>query len=384
MKINKLLSILKNHNYFPKYSRWIFILLFLLISIIYNYQEILFKPPQSIHLWRQADCLSITLNYYQDNNPFLEPSIHNLGRDGKGKTVSDFPLIYFTVAQLWKIFGQHEFIYRLFILLIFFSGLFALFRLLEEALRDSILAIVFSLLMFTSPTLAYYANNFLMDIPALSFAILGLYFFYKFYRTSSPKYLFLLALFYTLAGLLKISSLISFVAILGLFILERLNIKIKPQGRIFQKPGQQSLILTGVLMFPVIWYLYADYYNSVHNSGIFLVGILPLWEMDTSQIQVVFESIREHIRWDYFRPVTQVIFALMFISILIFYKKTIKTWLLMSILVGIGVLFFGILFFQALDQHDYYTINLFILIPIVGLTFLKLLKNNNSKVYSSV
>jgi hypothetical protein len=384
MKIKKLSSILKNHNYFPKYSRWGFILLFLLISIIYNYQDILYKPPQSIHLWRQADCLSITMNYYQDNNPFLEPSIHNLGRDGEGKTVSDFPLIYYTVAQLWKIFGQHEFIYRALVLLIFFSGLFSLFKLYEEALKDSVMAIVFSLLMFASPTLAYYANNFLMDIPAFSFALVGLYFFVKFYRSSSHKYLYFFALFYTLAGLLKISSLISFMAIFGLFLLERINVTLKPGGRIFRHPIHQFIILAIVLVSIAAWYLYADYYNSLHNSGIFLVGILPIWELDSAQIQKVFYSIREHMRWDYFRPVTQFIFVLIFISTLLFYRKARRTWLILSILVAIAVIFFIILFYQALDQHDYYTINLFILIPIVVLTFLKLLKDHAEKIYFSV
>jgi len=44
-------------------------------------------------------------------------------------------------------------------------------------------------------------------------------------------------------------------------------------------------------------------------------------------------------------------------------------------MVSIGVLLFSVLFFQALRDHDYYTINLFILIPIFILSFLSLLKD---------
>jgi len=50
--------------------------------------RIFFKRPQSIHQWRQCDCLSITMNYFQDNNSFFEPSIHHLANDGTGKTIS--------------------------------------------------------------------------------------------------------------------------------------------------------------------------------------------------------------------------------------------------------------------------------------------------------
>ena len=42
------------------------------------------------------------------------------------------------------------------------------------------------------------------------------------------------------------------------------------------------------------------------------------------------------------------------------------------------------LFFQAFKDHDYYTINLFILIPLVILGFLLLLKDVLPKVYASV
>ena len=53
-------------------------------------------------------------------------------------------------------------------------------------------------------------------------------------------------------------------------------------------------------------------------------------------------------------------------------------------IVSFGVLLFSILFFQALKDHDYYTINLFILAPIVILNFLVLLKENFIRIYSSV
>jgi len=384
MTIKEFIRRIQKHTYFPKYSNWIFVLLIVIFCAVYNYQDILFYAPQSIHHWRQCDCLSITMNYYQDNNPFFTPSVHYLGWDATGKTVSDFPLVYFSVAQLWKVFGHHEFIYRLVVLLLFVSGLFALFKIFENTLRDSVLAIICSLLMFTSPTLAYYANNFLMDIPALSLAIAGLYYFFRFSQSSENKHLYLLAFFYALAGLLKISSLLGFMAILGLFILELFNVKVMPGRKIFQHPGKQIFPLTGVIVVQLIWLIYASSYNARYNGGIFLIGILPIWDLSLAEIKTTLNAINEHIKWDYFRKETQIVFAFMFVSILVFFKRMNKVMFFLTIFISTGFLFFSLLFFQALKDHDYYTINLFVLVPVVFLSFLILLKDKYHAVYASV
>jgi len=384
MSIKEILPIIKRNTYFPKYSKWVFILLLFAISMIYNYQDILFKTPQSLHQWRQCDCLSITMNYYQDDNPFLEPSVHYLGVDGTGKTVSEFPIIYYSVAQLWKIFGPHEFIFRLMGMLFFFTGLFALFKIFENTLKDSLLAILFPLFLFTSPTLVYYANNFLMDIPALSLAMIGLYFFFKFVQTSANKHLFWFAFFYTLAGLLKISSLLSFMAIFGLFVLELFKVKLNPDKKIFQYPQKQIFAFVGVILVELIWYMYAHNYNAKHNSGIFLIGILPVWDIDAAQIRLTWDAIIEHIKWDYFRRETQLVFVLMFVAGFAFYKKSNRLILLLISFLSIGFLTYIMLFFQPLKDHDYYTINLFILVPVIILGFLWLLKERFNKIFTSV
>ena len=374
--------ITKNY-FFPVYSKWIFVVLFLSLSVLYNYQNILFSAPQSVHQWRQCDCLSITMNYFQNNNSFFEPSIHNLGADGTGKTVSDFPLLYYSIAELWKIFGYHEFIYRSIVLLFFFTGLFALFKIFETTLKDSILAIVCSLLLFTSPTLVYYANNFLMDIPAFSLAIIGLYFFFRFKQTLSDNHFYLFILFYTIAGLLKISSLLSFISIIIVFLFELFTSKVNSEN-----PKQYKIkyifLFIGALFAQVIWYMYASNYNSKYNSGFFLIGILPVWAMSMPEIKTTFYSINEHIKWDYFRKETQIVFGLMFLFVIVFYKRANKLILFLITLTAIGCLVYFLLFFQALGQHDYYTINLFILAPLLVLGFLLLLKERFYKIYNSV
>ena len=47
-----------------RFTTILFIGALALVAIFYNYQEIVFKRPQSVHKWRQSDCASIALNYY--------------------------------------------------------------------------------------------------------------------------------------------------------------------------------------------------------------------------------------------------------------------------------------------------------------------------------
>ncbi len=385
MPLNKRWLSIRNASYFPKYSLWILLTAFLIISFSYNYHNILLKPAQSIHLWRQCDCLSLAMNYYQDNNPFLEPSVHYLGRDGTGKTASDFPIIYFTVGKVWQLAGHHEYLFRAFVLLLFLLGLLAVFKVFEDTLEDSIVALGGALFLFTSPVLAYYANNYLMDIPSFSLALIGLYFFYRYYKEGKRWQFIIFCLFLLIAGLIKISSLLSFVAIGGLFLLESMNVKLRKEIRVFRHSKIFFLVLfASVFAIQFIWFHYAQLYNKEHNSGIFLIGILPIWDITREQINIVMDHINVHIRFDYFRRETQIVFVLMLMAILLFFKRANRTLLLLTLMLLIGFGAFVLLFFQALKDHDYYTINLFILVPFVLLGFFLLLKNWSEYIFHSI
>jgi len=384
IKVKNIIQQLENRCFFPHLSRWLFVFLFLIMAYFYNYHEVLFKAPQSLHQWRQTDCLSLTLNYYQNNNPLFEPTIHHLGENGNGKVISEFPVFYWFVAQLWRVFGTHEFIYRLLVILFFFSGLFAVFKLMEDTIKDSLLALIGSLLLFTSPVLVYYANNFLMDIPAFSLALIGLYFFTRYCKSGSIKYFWFFALSFTFAGLLKISSLLGFAAILVLYIMERFNISITNEGRIFRTPIIQGIILFAVLAVQFIWYSYARAYNLQNNANFFLLGILPIWEISMAEIRITYDFLVHYFKNVYFRSETQILFILMFLINIVFYRKASKTLSFMMMLMGMGMLGFVLMFYQALRHHDYYTINLYILFPVIWTGFFLFLKVRFNRVFTSI
>lgn len=57
----------KNKNY----GNLLFIILFAGFCWMFNFQETFLQPPQSVHTWRQTNCLSMTQMYYQYDVPFL-------------------------------------------------------------------------------------------------------------------------------------------------------------------------------------------------------------------------------------------------------------------------------------------------------------------------
>ncbi len=363
-------------TYFPRYSYLLFILALLSLSIFYNYHEIISLRPQSIHQWRQSDCLSFTSSYYHGNS-FLQPSVHNLGDDGSGKTASDFPLIYYMIGQLWKIFGPGEYMYRLLVIILSFTGLFALFKSTEKILKDSLWALSIVLVLFTSTTLVYYTNNFLMNIPAFAFALGGWYFFMLFYQKEQNRHLYISMLFFGIGGLLKVPSTISYIAISGVFLLEWINIyRFKVGEKIFKTPLKQiiPLLLPAVLIIP--WYIYAHLYNEEFIKSFHLIGILPFWEISNEDLQRIFTAIRHHLKGDYFSHGMNIFLFAAYLFVLFHFKKINKFLLAIFVLLSIGLICFVALFTGALEQHDYYTINMFILVPFILLILFLILKKN--------
>jgi len=358
----------------------LFILVLLIVSFFYGYHYIFFHRPSFHHFWRQTDCLSIAMNYYQDNRNFFEPAVLWVG-DKDGRTVSEFPIIYFTVGQLWKIFGHHEFIFRLIDVLIVFSGLFCLFRFIREFLGDTFWAIVIPVFLFTSPVLGYYTNNFLADAPALGLALIACYFYWKAFSLQKKSLYWLSFFFFLLAGLIKLSSLITFFAflIIQLYIL------------IFRRKdkswfNQVSLLLPYVIVAGLIfaWYSYARYYNSHNLNCFFLQGILPIWKMDSAARIEMWKDLFNKMLPAFFSKPAFFFEMTVFLLLFIFYKKINKYLLLLNFLIFVGGIAFILLFFEVFNVHDYYLTNLLIFIPLPLIAFLEMLKRNYPNLFKNI
>ena len=369
----------------PANSKWLFLILLLLVSLIYNYHNILFRPPGVIHQWRQCDCLSIAANYYHFNLDFFHPSVYFANGDGKGAAASEFPIIYYIVSILWKLFGKHEIIFRLVNLSIVYCGLFYLFRFFEARLKDSIWAIILVLLVFTSPIYVYYSNGFIMDPVGLSLAFIGWYYFGKFYDTQKSTDLHFSMLFFLLAGLLKVSSTISVFALLGIFVLETLGFQFRSEGKIFENKPRQIVpfLVVGLLLY--LWYSYATRYNKEHGSGVFLVGIMPIWDYSAADIDSRIRNFKGEMTLHQFFNIESIYFFFaLFLAQFALLRKSIYFLVTINTMLLVAVFAFLILWFGAVTEgHDYYLINLLIFVVFTFLSFFYYFQKAYPKIFSS-
>jgi hypothetical protein len=351
----------------------VFLVLLLFLAWLYKYPEIALKRPQSVHNWRQTDCTSLALNYYQNGMKFFQPEVHGMvsggATTGKAAT-SEIPVLYYGVALLYKIFGYHDYVYRMLITLVFLFGLYSLFLLFEKLNIDPFWSITLSLMFFASPVLVYYGNNFMTDIPAFSFSIAGWNHFLGYYQHKRKKSYAYAMIFLFLAMSMKISAGISVMTLLLLFLLEYTGI-LKPgtEGRIFSRKAIQVLPLVLILIIAGAWAIFARVYNTRHDCTYFSTTIFPIWNMSIQEISEAWKDIR--LLWlnQYFHPVVHVFFVILFIINLIKLKKASRLFMASSIIVFAGVVLYCLLWFGTFGNHDYYTINLYILPVLISIVF---------------
>lgn len=184
---------------------YIFLLALVGISFLYGYHIIIFDPPYSSHLWRQIDGLSLALNYYNEGMNFFEPKIH-FQYSEQGRAIGEFPIVYYLNAAIWKITGQSYFTARLLNLLIVFAGFFALYKTIYLVSKNYLVSLFIPLFVYSSPLVAFYSNNFLVNVPALSLIYISWYYFVRFSKDKKIIYLVFFAVFTSLAVLLDISD----------------------------------------------------------------------------------------------------------------------------------------------------------------------------------
>jgi hypothetical protein len=350
----------------------------------YRYPFSIQKGPYSIHAWRQACDLTWTKNYLEEGFKFFKPSVHWTTTNHRNKAAQQFPIINYTVALLWGIFGQHEFIFRLFNLLILYLGLFYLFKLSYRFLADSFWALYIPVLLFTSPVLVYYANNFPPNAPAFGLALVGLYHYWKFVQTGKIKFLIISILIYLLAGLIKPTAFLTFMAIVTMHV----GSQIKYVRNILKIPriGKLIHLLPMIAVFVVfyIWVIWVRDYNQHGASGLYTTGLRPIW--DTENIYEVLyygTQLYTFIYPAFFSHAALVILLTLFAWLIIKFQKTDRVMVTFTVVTFTGILFYLLLFIKGFTVHDYYLINLLIFIPLVSIAFLHYLKLNKINLFYS-
>jgi len=360
-------------------SKWfsglVFSIIFTGLCWLFNFNVTFFQSPQSVHIWRQTNGLSIAQMYYEQNLKFFQPEIQNQLGDGgmSGKTAGEFPIIYFAMAKIWQVFGKSEWSFRLFQLLILFSGIFLLFRMLTPITGNPVRAGFISMLVFTSPMFIFYGPNFLPDAPALAFTFIAWFFLSQFVKKRKDSSLWIASVFIFLATTLKITTATSFIGIGAWIIFE--TIFLNPEKKVFNFRIKHYIPFIISILLIIAWFFYIDYYNGLHQADYSFRGIWPIWKMTAEQFTRIIDVLNKIYFKEFFSPPLQYATVLVWIFMLFKIKKIKPFYGFLLIIMPLGFASILILWFQVLEGHDYYMITQMQVLVIVWAIFFSYLKD---------
>ncbi len=343
----------------------------ILISLFFflNLDELLFSPPGGTHYIRQTDSLSFAANYYNEGFNFFQPSNFNLQSES-GNSACEFPILYYLTALSYLLFGINFLSLKIIHLILLFFGLIYLYKFLKHKSGSSLIGMLITLLLFTSTVFNYYAINYLPDIGALSFLFMGMYFYYS----SKHKYQLLVAvMLFTLACLIKVTFVIYPLAFFGPTII------LKLWNRHHVGIMKQMMSIGFILVCLVCWNIFVIQYNQTYNNTYYTTSIMPIWDLNDTQLTTSLNHILVHWYSKYFNYTTFHLIILSGVISSIFLLKQKKEYILKGIIMTIGVVSYFLLFFKQFKDHDYYFLILvpfFLFVVLGGIKSIRLLNRD--------
>ena len=221
---------------------------------------ILINQPYVDHWsWRQSDVAAIARNFFEHGFRFGHPQIDWAGASA-GHVGTEFPILPFLAAICYKYTGIHEWIGRS-QSVIFFAVALPFFFLVVRENFGSVAASWATFFYAFAPLNVFAGRSFMPDVPSLSLAIIGLYFFQRWVRDHKPAPFYLSAIAISLSILIKITSIAIAAPILWLAVA---GIGDPGSSRVFFSLGRdrrsrlQLLLFAAIVILPsVFWYWHA-------------------------------------------------------------------------------------------------------------------------------
>lgn len=356
-----------------------FLGILLMLSVAYDFYGIFWHVPFSMHTWRQMDALSIASNYYHDGFSFFEPKMNFQISEG-GRAVGEFPILYYINALVWKLTGPNYFTPRLLNVLITYAGLIALFRIgMRLFNRKFWAACIAPVALFCSPIYVFYANNFIVNVPAISCLFMAWLFTLMYLDHPKTKTLLVAMLLFGLTAAFRTTMLLGFLPLLVVFYGSKV---LQLKGFNHFKTYSQIALLHLPIVLSLSWISYVKTYNHTYGSQYFLTTINPFWfySKDTRTwldiIEVRLPEIYQSFIW-----------LLLVISsvFIIWNRKKIHPPVQFGLmLLAMGSFAYGFLWFNNLDDHDYYYIEFYLLVSSIILTTVYLIVHYFPKISQSI
>src|SRR5213080_5584928 len=209
---------------------------------------ILIDQPYVDHWsWRQSDVAAIARNFSEGGFRFSHPQIDWAG-NAPGHVGTEFPILPFIAAVCYKFAGVHEWIGRIQAVILFAVSLPFFFLLVREIFGST--AAVWATFFYSfAPLNVFAGRSFMPDVPSLTFALIGSYFFLRWINDGKSTPFFLAALTISLSILVKATSIV--IAVPLLFVVWR-----KWRWNFVKRVD--LWLFAGITVLPsVVWYWHA-------------------------------------------------------------------------------------------------------------------------------
>ncbi|MEL7535134.1 MAG: glycosyltransferase family 39 protein [Bacteroidota bacterium] len=328
-----------------------------------GHHAILDQPPQSMHKWRQTDSASFAWNYYTASPNLFKPQFHNLYNEQKA--AAEFPILYWIVGMLYRLFQPHHAWFRGLQLLIVFSGFWALFKLANLYLADHLWSMIYMLLLAGSPLLHFYANGFIPDSPVFALCCWGAYAFFFHLQQHAFSSLTWAILAFCLAAMMKASSVgcLGVAGILLLYEAKQSSHLWLRQRTTWTKVG----LLLGAMGLILLWYIYATWYSTGFERGHFGHIIKAFGLLAKEQRLEIWHYLSQfHLPFFYSPLCGTLILFISIVPLLAISKSDKKLWIASAFLL-LSMLVYGYYFYWLMGIHDYY---LLAFLPLIALALL--------------
>ena len=210
--------------------------------------------------WRQSDVAAIARNFLQNGFRFGYPQIDWAG-NAPGYVGTEFPILPFIAAVCYKFAGVHEWIGRIQAVILFALSLPFFFLLVRE-IFGSTAAVWATFFYCFTPLNVFAGRSFMPDVPSLSFAIIGLYFFLWWLEHGESSSFFVAAIAISLSFLIKVTSIVIVAPLIYLAVAEAGDLgsseRSDAKGSRGQRPRLQVILFAAIAILPsAIWYWHA-------------------------------------------------------------------------------------------------------------------------------
>lgn len=253
--MNKL-PVIVNKKWFPV----LFFLIMVSIGIIQHYR-VFSLDIIGYHAWRQTQTQTVIENFANEDFNIFHPRVNDLVYYDRIYRM-EFPLMQWLIAGLYKLFGQHLIITRLFSFALTLISVFGIYKTTYLLHQKKDVALITSWLFFFSPIMYYYSMNPMPDNMALSCVIWALFFWIKYLKQNQIQTLIWSALFLSVSVAVKLPFIVFTVMYVSLLF----KPSVHPATKI------KSLLIPMFFLLPsLLWYIWVI--QSWRGNGV-VGGIL--------------------------------------------------------------------------------------------------------------